>query len=94
VSRTRTRPGKAPAHALAVALGLAALAACTPPEATRVRGGGPGADPGNRDLVVEMHGGSDMYWRTPCKATKAQCPGPLPAAGTPGRDRLLRRWDG
>ena len=68
------------------------LAACTPPEAARTRGGGPGADTGNRDAVVEMHGGSNMYWKTPCKATEAQCPGPLPAAGTPDRDRLLRRW--
>jgi len=80
---------------LAVAAGLAtavSLAACTSPEATRVRGGGPGADMGNRDAVVEMHGGSNMYWKTPCKATEAQCPGPLPAAGTPERDRLLREW--
>ncbi len=66
--------------------------ACTPPEARRVRGGGPGADPGNRDAVIEMHGGSNMYWKTPCLATDEQCPGPLPAAGTPERDRLLRQW--
>lgn len=70
----------------------AGLVACTPPEAARVRGGGPGADLGNRDAVVELHGGSNMYWKTPCKATKAQGPGPLPAAGTPERDRLLRQW--
>lgn len=68
-------------------------AACTPPEAKRVRGGGPGADPGNRDPVVEMHGGSNMYWETPCRTTvEAECPGPLPVAGVPERDRLLKQW--
>jgi hypothetical protein len=87
--------GMSGAARFAAAAGLASailLAACTPPEAARIRGGGPGADTGNRDAVVEMHGGSNMYWKTPCKATEAQCPGPLPAAGTPDRDRLLRRW--
>ena len=52
------------------ALGVALLAvvgivACNSPEATRMRGGGPGADVGNRGHVVEMHGGSEPYWRTP-----------------------------
>jgi len=84
-----TAAGTAGAAGLAAAM---VLAACTPPEAARVQGGGPGADPGNRDAVVEMHGGSNMYWKTPCKATEAQCPGPLPVAGTPERDRLLQRW--
>jgi hypothetical protein len=50
--------------ALAVALG-AALAACTSPESTRMRSGGPGADPGNRRDVVQMHEGAQPYWRTP-----------------------------
>ena len=55
------RPG-----VLRVALLLAAgLAACTSPEATRVRAGGPGGDTGNRARVVEMHEGSEPYWRTP-----------------------------
>lgn len=75
-----------------VLVGLAA--GCTPPEAARVQGGGPGADLGNRDAVVELHGGSNMYWETPCRATKLQCPGPLPAAGLPERDRLLKQWEG
>ena len=50
--------------AIVLALGLAA-AACTSPEATRQRSGGPGADPGNRRGVVQMHEGSDPYWKTP-----------------------------
>ena len=40
-------------------------AACVSPEATRTRGGGPGADVGNRRRVVETHEGSDPFWRTP-----------------------------
>ncbi|HXH84472.1 MAG TPA: hypothetical protein VNN07_16325 [Candidatus Tectomicrobia bacterium] len=49
---------------LAIALaGL--LVACTSPEAARVRGGGPGADPGNRSVVVQMHEGSLPYHETP-----------------------------
>lgn len=50
---------------LGALLVTAGLAACTSPEATRVRGGGAGADTGNRREVVEMHGGSQPYWRTP-----------------------------
>ena len=34
-------------------------------EATRARGGGPGADVGNHDKVVEMHEGSRPFWETP-----------------------------
>lgn len=41
------------------------LAACTTPEATRMRGGGPGADPGNRSEIVKMHEGSRPYLETP-----------------------------
>lgn len=48
-----------------VLLVLGAVAACSSPEATRMRGGGPGADVGNRGEVVQMHGGSQPYWRTP-----------------------------
>jgi len=46
-------------------IAIAALAACDSPEATRTRGGGPGADVGNRDKVVEMHEGSRPSWETP-----------------------------
>ena len=41
------------------------LAGCTSPEATRTRGGSPGADVGNRTEVVEMHGGSNPFYKTP-----------------------------
>ena len=44
---------------------VAALAACTSPEATRQRAGGPGADVGNRGDSVDLHAGADPYWRTP-----------------------------
>jgi hypothetical protein len=41
------------------------LAGCVSPEATRTRGGGPGADLGNRTRVLEMHEGSRPFWETP-----------------------------
>jgi hypothetical protein len=47
-----------------VLLGLAALAGCSSPEATRQRGGGPGADVGNRGRV-ELHAGANQYAKTP-----------------------------
>lgn len=50
----------APLLVLAVVLG-----ACTSPEATRQRAGGAGGDVGNRGDTVELHGGSQPYWRTP-----------------------------
>ena len=43
----------------------AALAGCTSPETTRSRGGGPGADVGNRSKDVKIHEGSEPYWKTP-----------------------------
>jgi hypothetical protein len=36
------------------------FAACSSPETTRTRGGGPGADVGNRDKFVQMHEGSPL----------------------------------
>jgi len=41
------------------------LAACTSPETTRTRGGGPGADVGNRTKFVQMHEGSRPFENTP-----------------------------
>ena len=41
------------------------IAACDSPETMRSRGGGPGADVGNRDKLVEMHEGSQPFWKTP-----------------------------
>ena len=50
---------------LALALAGSFLVACSSPEATRSRAGGPGADVGNRRDVVLMHEGSRPYWDTP-----------------------------
>ena len=41
------------------------MAACASPETTRTRGGGPGADVGNRDKFVQMHEGSRPFESTP-----------------------------
>ena len=46
------------------AVALAALVACTSPEATRQRAGGPGADVGNHGRV-ELHDGANPYAGTP-----------------------------
>jgi len=53
------------ARAGALGLTLALAAACTSPEATRQRAGGPGGDTGNRGTQVRMHEGSEPYWSTP-----------------------------
>ena len=66
------------------ALTLAAFAGCASPEASRVRGGGPGADPGNHDRVTKLHAGAKMYYHTPCRTVKVKCSGPLPASGARG----------
>jgi hypothetical protein len=55
------RPG---CVALILAVG-AAVTGCASPEATRTRGGGPGADVGNRSQDVKMHEGSQPFWKTP-----------------------------
>lgn len=52
---------------------LVGLCACTSPEAVRTRGGGPGADVGNRNAVVELHAGAHPYYHTPCRMT-IDCP--------------------
>jgi hypothetical protein len=41
------------------------IAGCASPEATRTRGGGPGADPGNRAKVARLHEGSRPFKNTP-----------------------------
>jgi len=50
---------------LMLLVGCVAVAACTSPEATRTRGGGPGADVGNRRQTVILHEGADPFWKTP-----------------------------
>jgi hypothetical protein len=62
------------------------LTACASPEAARTRGGGPGADVGNRAAPVKFHGGARPYHETPC-VTEVECTGPLPVFGpTPEPD--------
>ena len=41
------------------------IVACVSPETTRTRGGGPGADIGNRAKFVQMHEGSRPFESTP-----------------------------
>jgi hypothetical protein len=50
------------------------IAACSSPEAHRTRGGGAGADPGNRNPIVEIHQGAEPYHDTPCRTTDVECP--------------------
>jgi len=54
------------------------LAGCTSPETARTRGGGPGADMGNRGKFVQMHEGSKPFEKTP-KIISAKHP-PLDSA--------------
>lgn len=63
------------------------LAGCASPETTRVRGGGPGADVGNRAKIVQMHEGSKPFEKTP-KIIPTQSP-PLGSANQ--ADQLSRR---
>ncbi|HEX6063787.1 MAG TPA: hypothetical protein VFZ04_06170 [Longimicrobiales bacterium] len=61
---------------------LAALvAACSSPEAGR-KTGQPGADPGNRDAIVEIHQGAEPYHDTPCRMTDLECPETTSSFGT------------
>ncbi len=69
-------------------MSLILLIACSSPETSRSRGGGAGADVGNRDSkVVRMHEGSDPYANTP-KIIRAQNP---PLAGARQADQLSRQ---
>jgi hypothetical protein len=68
-----------------LALSVFALVGCArSPEATRVRGGGPGGDTGNYGRTTELHAGSEMYYRTPCRTVKVKCSGPKAVFGNPG----------
>ena len=53
------------AFRIALLVASTALTGCRSPEATRTRGGGPGADVGNRSQDVKMHEGSQPFWKTP-----------------------------
>lgn len=63
----------------------AVVAGCTSPETNRTRGGGPGADVGNRGSIVRMHEGSNPFEKTP-KIIGAEHP-PLESA------RQARQYD-
>ena len=52
----------------------ASAAGCESPESTRTRGGGPGADVGNRPAAVKTLEGSDPYWRTPDRISREHPP--------------------
>jgi hypothetical protein len=61
----------------ALAFVFALSAGCASPEAIRSRGGGPGADVGNRRPIVEFHAGAKPYFQTRC-VQEVECQGPLP----------------
>lgn len=63
------------------AVALASGACAASPEASRTRGGGPGADSGNHGAVVQIHAGAKMYYKTPCRTPKVKCSGPVPGPG-------------
>jgi hypothetical protein len=48
-----------------VITGALLMLGCTSPEVTRTRGGGPGADVGNRQETVRMHEGARPFENTP-----------------------------
>lgn len=66
---------------------LLCLAACASPETMRTRGGGPGADVGNRAKTVQMHEGSKPFAKTP-KLIPTQGP---PLSTAEQADQLSRR---
>jgi hypothetical protein len=66
---------------------LCFLAGCASPERTRTRGGGPGADVGNRDKFVQMHEGSKPFEKTP-KIISTKHPSLAPASQA---DQLSRQ---
>jgi hypothetical protein len=72
---------------LLIVVACAGVGACRSPEGTRTRGGGPGADVGNRSRVVKMHEGGDPYHRTPDRIPRLQH---MPLDGAEQADRLSR----
>jgi hypothetical protein len=72
---------------LAMTVLASVFTACTSPEATRARGGGPGADVKNWNQPVELHAGAEQYYKTSCVTEPVKCNGPLPVFGpTPPPD--------
>jgi hypothetical protein len=66
---------------------LLCLCGCGSPETSRTRGGGPGADVGNRTSTVRMHEGARPFDKTP-KIIVARSPSLEPASHP---DQLSRR---
>jgi hypothetical protein len=77
MAASRSRVARLAAAALASA---ALLAGCPSPEASRARGGGPGADVRNVGDVVVLHGGSRPFYDTPCRERECKEPEPVHAA--------------
>ena len=48
-----------------VITGVLLVLGCTSPEVTRTRGGGPGADVGNRQETIRLHEGARPFENTP-----------------------------
>jgi hypothetical protein len=70
-----------------VLLFLFVFTACHSPEASRTRGGGPGADVKNWNHPVELHAGAEPYYKTSCVTEPVECNGPPPVFGpTPPPD--------
>ena len=67
--------------ALALVTGAVLTAACSSPEATRARQGGPGGDIGNRRERVEIHGQTDPSYDVPRVGEGIRIAGPDPQAG-------------
>jgi hypothetical protein len=72
---------------VSVAMIAAGTVACSSPEATRLRAGGPGADVGNKSAVVQMHEGSRPFHKTPARIGHAGLAALEPASQA---DRLSR----
>jgi hypothetical protein len=62
----------------AIIIMAVAVSGCTSPEVSRTRGGGPGADLGNRSSIVRMHEGANPFENTP-KLTPTKSPPLEPA---------------
>ncbi len=67
--------------ALSLVTGAVLVAACSSPEATRVRQGGPGGDIGNRRERVEIHGRTDPSYDVPRVGEGVRIAGPDPQTG-------------
>lgn len=63
---------------------VAGLLGCDSPEVARTRGGGAGADVGNRG-PVDLHGRSEIYYGTPIRITEAARGGATGQTSSPSK---------